>query len=54
MSAEKVDSNLEQFLALAKSVRGAAAVSLVKQAIEAPNLYVFGELLDCPSIQQVR
>lgn len=41
---------LEQFLLLAKTAKGAAAVELVKQVLEAPGVYVFGELLDMPNI----
>lgn len=48
-----MSSNLEQFLVLAKTAKGAATVALVKQVLEAPNLYVFGEILDCPTIKQV-
>jgi len=44
---------LEQFVLLAKNARGAAAVELVKQALEAPGIYVFGELLDMASIQEL-
>lgn len=44
---------LEQFVLLAKSAKGAAAVELVKQALEAPGVYVFGELLDMPNISEV-
>ena len=43
----------EQFVLLAKSAKGAAAVELVKQALEAPGVYVFGELLDMPNIIEV-
>ena len=52
---EKVSSTnpLEQFVLLAKSAKGAAAVELVKQALEAPGVYVFGELLDMPNIIEV-
>ena len=42
---------LEQFVLLAKNARGAAAVELIKQALEAPAVFVFGELLDMPNIQ---
>jgi len=45
------NSPLEQFTLLAKSARGAAAVELIKQALEAPGVFVFGELLDCENIQ---
>lgn len=44
---------LEQFVILAKSTKGAACTELVKQALEAPGVYVFGELLDSPNIQEV-
>ena len=42
---------LEQFVLLAKNAKGAAAVELIKQALEAPGVFVFGELLDMPNIQ---
>ena len=38
--------DLEQFLLLSKTARGPAAVQLIKQALEAPGVYVFGELLE--------
>lgn len=44
---------LEQFVLLAKSAKGAAAVELIKQALESPGVYVFGELLDMPNISEV-
>ena len=44
---------VEQFVLLAKAAKGAAAVELVKQALEAPGVYVFGELLDAPNIKEV-
>ena len=43
----------EQFLQLAKSAKGAAAVQLIKEALEAPGLYVFAELLHMPNIKEV-
>ena len=55
MSEKSATSNpLEQFVLLAKTAKGAAAIELVKQALEAPGVYVFGELLDMPNIQEVR
>ena len=42
---------LEQFVLLAKNAKGAAAVELIKQALEAPTVFVFGELLDMANIQ---
>ena len=44
---------LEQFVLLAKNAKGAAAVELIKQALEAPGVYVFGELLDMANIQDL-
>lgn len=38
---------------LAKGAKGAAAVQLVKQVLEAPGVYVFSELLDSPNIADV-
>jgi COP9 signalosome complex subunit 7 len=34
-------------------MKGAAAVELIKQALEAPGVYVFGELLDMANVQVV-
>ena len=42
---------LEQFVLLAKNAKGAAAVELIKQVLEAPTVFVFGELLDMANIQ---
>jgi COP9 signalosome complex subunit 7 len=54
MSSDKQASNpTEQFVLLAKSTKGMAAVELVKQVLEAPGVFVFGELLDMPNIQEV-
>ncbi len=44
---------LEQFLLLAKSATGRAAVELVNQALEAPGVYVFGELLETDCLKQL-
>lgn len=41
----------EQFCLLAKTAKGAAAVQLVRQALDAPGVHVFGELLDQPNVQ---
>lgn len=52
----KMDSSigkLEQFLLMAKSAKGAAAAKLVQDATAAPGVYVFGELLELPSIAEV-
>lgn len=55
MATEKSSSSnpLEQFVLLAKTMKGAAAVGVIKQALEAPGVYVFGELLDMPNIQEL-
>ncbi|XP_033218581.1 COP9 signalosome complex subunit 7b isoform X2 [Belonocnema kinseyi] len=54
-STEKTTTNnpLEQFVLLAKTAKGAAALELVKQAIETPGVNVFGELLDMPNIKEL-
>jgi len=44
---------LEQFLLLAKTAKGPAAVELVRQALDAPGVYVFGELLETECIRQL-
>nr|CAD7604423.1 unnamed protein product [Timema genevievae] len=44
---------LEQFVLLAKSAKGAAAVELIKQVLEAPGVHVFGELLDMPNVLEL-
>ncbi|SCZ89018.1 BZ3500_MvSof-1268-A1-R1_Chr1-1g00897 [Microbotryum saponariae] len=48
-----VSPKLEPFCLLAKSARGAGAAALVAQATAAPSVYVFGELLAMPSIQDL-
>ncbi|SCV71647.1 BQ2448_3235 [Microbotryum intermedium] len=45
--------NETPFCLLAKSARGAGAAALVAQATTAPGVYVFGELLAMPSIQDL-
>ncbi|KAG7166520.1 COP9 signalosome complex subunit 7a-like [Homarus americanus] len=45
---------VEQYILLAKQAKGAAAVQLVKQVLEAPEVYVFGELLDMPNITNLK
>lgn len=44
---------LEQFVLLAKTTKGAACVELIKQVLDAPGVYVFGELLDMPNITEL-
>jgi COP9 signalosome complex subunit 7 len=52
--ATSSNSPVEQFVLLAKSAKGAGASELIKQALEAPGVYVFGELLEMPNIKDVR
>ncbi|XP_071840290.1 COP9 signalosome complex subunit 7b-like [Apostichopus japonicus] len=49
----KTSTPLEQYVLLAKGTKGAAAVGLIKQVLEAPGVYVFGELLEMPNIQEL-
>ena len=44
---------LEQFLLLAKTAKGQATVELVKQALSAPGVYVFGELLETDTVSEL-
>lgn len=46
-------SSNEQFVLLAKSAKGPAVVELIKQVLAAPGVYVFGELLAMPTVQEV-
>jgi len=53
-SADLTDgSSLQQYLILAKSSKGKAVTALIQQALSAPNVYVFGELLEMPHVQQL-
>lgn len=45
---------LEQFILLAKGTSGSALTTLISQVLEAPGVYVFGELLELPNVQEVR
>ncbi|XP_046679002.1 COP9 signalosome complex subunit 7b [Homalodisca vitripennis] len=63
MTSDKADKNassstssnnpLEQFVLLAKSAKGAAAMELIRQVLAAPGVHVFGELLDMPNIKEL-
>ena len=46
-------SPLEQYLLLGRGARGAAAVQLIRQVLEAPGVYVFAELLEMPNMVEV-
>lgn len=45
---------LEQFILLAKGTSGSALTALINQVLEAPGVYVFGELLELTNVQEVR
>ena len=47
-------SAISQYILLSKSVTGVAAAELIEQAVDAPGVYVFSELLDMPNIRDVR
>jgi COP9 signalosome complex subunit 7 len=38
---------------LSKSAKGLSAVELIRQVLESPGIYVFGELLDMPNIKEL-
>jgi len=44
---------MEQFLILAKTSKGLAAVELIRQVLESPHIYVFGEFLDAANIKEL-
>jgi hypothetical protein len=48
------ESKIEQYLLLAKGARGRATGELIAKATSEPGLFAFGELLDLPSVQEVR
>ncbi|XP_076284827.1 COP9 signalosome subunit 7 isoform X2 [Lasioglossum baleicum] len=50
---KSANNPLEQFVLLAKTAKGAAAIELIKQAVETPGVNVFGELLDMPNIKEL-
>ncbi|KAF8939849.1 hypothetical protein EDD21DRAFT_162159 [Dissophora ornata] len=45
---------LEPYLALSKSAKGAGCVQLIKDALAAPGVMVFGELLDMPNVAELK
>jgi len=46
-------AKLEPFLLMSKSAKGAAAAKLIQDATSAPGVFVFAELLDMPTIQEL-
>lgn len=49
-----VHNPLEQYVLLAKGAKGSACLELIRQVLEAPGVYVFGELLDMPNVIEVK
>ncbi|XP_058118268.1 COP9 signalosome complex subunit 7 isoform X1 [Anopheles ziemanni] len=45
---------IEQYVLLAKGAKGAACLELIKQVLEAQGVYVFGELLAMPNIEELQ
>ncbi|XP_078063687.1 COP9 signalosome complex subunit 7a isoform X2 [Mustelus asterias] len=43
---------LEQFILLSRNAKGPALTTLISQVLEAPGVFVFGELLETPNIQE--
>ncbi|KAI0638941.1 hypothetical protein C8Q77DRAFT_1213665 [Trametes polyzona] len=46
-------AKLEPFLLMSKAAKGAAAAKLIQDATSAPGVFVFGELLEQPNIQEL-
>jgi len=44
---------IQQYILLAKNAKGKACCALIQQALSAPNVLVFGELLDMPNVKQL-
>uniref|UniRef100_A0A670ZGP2 COP9 signalosome subunit 7B n=1 Tax=Pseudonaja textilis TaxID=8673 RepID=A0A670ZGP2_PSETE len=44
---------LEQFILLARGTSGSALIALINQVLEAPGIYVFGELLELTNVREV-
>jgi len=41
---------LQTYVSLAKNSKGKAATAVIQQALSAPNVYVFGELMEMPNV----
>eukprot|EP01118_Nematostelium_gracile_P002711 TRINITY_DN1296_c0_g1_i1.p1 TRINITY_DN1296_c0_g1~~TRINITY_DN1296_c0_g1_i1.p1 ORF type:complete len:273 (-),score=86.81 TRINITY_DN1296_c0_g1_i1:111-929(-) len=44
---------LQQYLVLSKNTKGKACAALIQQVLNAPSVFVFGELLDTANVQQL-
>jgi COP9 signalosome complex subunit 7 len=47
------NSKIEQYVLLAKGLRGLALCDLINKATAEPGLHTFGELLSLPHVQEV-
>ena len=47
-------SKIEQYVLLAKGARGRGLTELITRATSEPGVFGFGELLDVPSVKEVR
>lgn len=52
-SNEVGQSQLQQLCQLAQAAQGNALLDIIKQALDAPAIYVFGELLVLTNVQEV-
>eukprot|EP00798_Chlamydomonas_sp_ICE-L_P011183 gene11183-18797_t len=48
------DSRLHQYLLLSKGARGRAVAEIINKATSEPGILSFGELLDVPSVQEIK
>lgn len=46
-------SELHQFVVLAQSAKGAACAALIREVLSHPKIFVFGELLALPNVQEL-
>ncbi|KAL5014428.1 hypothetical protein ScPMuIL_008698 [Solemya velum] len=53
VSTRSLAPSLDSYTHGPSSAKGAAAVSLINQALDAVGVYVFGELMDMPNIQEL-
>lgn len=53
LNSNRVNTKLEYHLTIAKTVKGASAVKLIKDSLSSKGVYVFGELLNLPGISEV-
>jgi len=44
---------IQSFVLISKSAKGKACAAVIQQALSAPNVYVFGELLEMPNVLQL-